>query len=229
MKKTLQTLLLLAATTNVAMAQTADLSNCKKVCEKTVIVEKGPLIGVRFMCGTAVSKNAVILQVLPNTAAQKYNLAVNDIIIAIDNQEITNNQQLMSLVAAHQPGDKVSLTYKHLGQVIIKDIIIGATHTEEEVVKECCEEVEAPTAAVSLFISPNPTSSKLNVVSGDIISGEVIINILDINGSLIKTIKHNNDGKLNLPINVSELPDGGYFLKLQNNSIQHVQKFFVRH
>jgi membrane-associated protease RseP (regulator of RpoE activity) len=229
MKKTLQTLFLLAATTTVAFAQTTDLSNCKKVCEKTVIVEKGPLIGVRFMCGTAVSKNAVILQILPNTAAQKYNLAVNDIIIAIDNQEITSNQQLMSLVAAHQPGDKVSLTYKHLGQVIIKDIIIGATHTEEVIVKECCEEVEEPTNPVSVFVSPNPTSSKLNVVSGNKIAGEVTINILDINGSLIKTVKHNNDGQLNLPINVSELPDGAYFLKLQSNSIQHVEKFFVKH
>ncbi len=231
MKKTLQTLLLAATITSAANAQTADLSNCKKVCEKQVLVETGPFIGIRFNCNTAGIKNALIYEVIQNTAASRNNLQVNDVVIALDNVEVTSNTQLLNMVAAHKPGDKVNLTYKHLGQVLIKEITIGALKSEMVTVKECCEEVPAleVIAAANVTISPNPANNVLNITSGDFVKGEVLVTIMDLNGATIKSFKKNNEGTLNIPVSVEDMPNGAYIVKLKSSAVQHVQKFVVAH
>jgi membrane-associated protease RseP (regulator of RpoE activity) len=223
MIKKLQILALAIASSAVAQAQ--DLSQCKNICEKQRIVETGPFIGIRFnqIAGT---ETATILEVIPNTAAQRSSLAVGDVVMKFENTPIKTNAALIKMVAAHQPGDVVSITYKHNNEVITKNITLGALHTKTITVKECCDEAPVNTLA-QITISPNPAQSIFTLKSSVQLIGKLNVSIYDSKGTLVKTINQNNDGFVNLPIDVSELANGSYFVRAQCKEQQFSERLVI--
>jgi membrane-associated protease RseP (regulator of RpoE activity) len=225
MKKSL--LVLLSAISVSAAVNAQDLAGCKNICEKKRIVESGPFIGIRFtsVCGTG---NVVIMEVLPNTAASKNGLAVNDVITEFEGNKMPTNESLIQMVAKHQPGDVVPITYMHNGLTATKRIALGAQFSKEVIEKVCCDEPIAkvvPTAKI--MISPNPASDKVSIASFTKMSGEVTINILDIKGMLVKSTTVFNEGILNEPVDISGLAAGQYFVKVQSASNQFIEKLVI--
>ncbi|WCO00425.1 T9SS type A sorting domain-containing protein [Psychroserpens ponticola] len=70
-------------------------------------------------------------------------------------------------------------------------------------------------------VFPNPTDSKLTIQSKD---GMSEINIVDINGRLLKTFQ-NLDSSTDVVVDVGSLSSGIYFLKIQVNSKKQVVRF----
>lgn len=68
-------------------------------------------------------------------------------------------------------------------------------------------------------IYPNPTTNTLNISSK--ISGNKKVSIFDVTGKLIKSIEENNDDFI---IDVSNLKNGSYILKINNVSYQFLKK-----
>jgi PDZ domain/Secretion system C-terminal sorting domain len=224
MNRKLQLLALAITTTFIANAQVS--STCKNVCDKIRIVESGPFIGIRF--NTIPNTNTVrILEVIPNTAAQRSGFAVNDVITSFENIAIANNQQLLAAVAAHQPGDKVAISYLHNNKMVNQEITIGAKFTKEVIEKVCCDEPIVTNAATAISVSPNPATNKIILRSNVKIDGDIDIKIVDIKGVTVKTLHHTNRGMLVLPIDVTELMSGNYFVKMQTIDKQFVEQLAI--
>jgi membrane-associated protease RseP (regulator of RpoE activity) len=180
-------LLLLTVVLGASLFATAqDLSTCKNICEKTRIVESGPLIGVKIS-QIPNTKSVLVYEVIPNTAAQKNGIAVNDIITKFDGVEILSNQHLVGMVAAHQPGDKVMITYSHNNVVFEKQIALSALFSKTIIEKVCCDEPAAIGTAAQISIFPNPATSKIAIKSSHVINGEFTISIIDLKGSILST------------------------------------------
>lgn len=80
-------------------------------------------------------------------------------------------------------------------------------------------------AKFGLSIYPNPVKDVLNIHATEF-SGEVSIEIIDINGRAVYTQKINNLNGLN-PINLSVLSSGVYVLKLQGESLNYSEKIIL--
>ena len=75
---------------------------------------------------------------------------------------------------------------------------------------------------------PNPASQETKlVVTG--LQGEVKITISDVQGRIINTINTKaNNNKVEETINVSNMANGVYYVRLQNDQISRTQKLIVK-
>ena len=64
--------------------------------------------------------------VVPDTAAEKYGLQINDIILAIDDYDINRSHDLTYILNLyHSPGDTITFEILRNGDVIYLDFILG--------------------------------------------------------------------------------------------------------
>ena len=92
----------------------------------TSIIEKGyivkPYIGVSVttvsseMVSYGLPQGAAVKVVSENSPAAESGLKVNDIITAINGEEITTSSELVKIVSASQPGDEMTLTVYRQGE-----------------------------------------------------------------------------------------------------------------
>jgi hypothetical protein len=81
---------------------------------------------------------------------------------------------------------------------------------------------------VTIMMYPNPASQETKlVVTG--LQGEVKITISDVQGRIINTINTKaNNNKVEETINVSNMANGVYYVRLQNDQISRTQKLIVK-
>jgi PDZ domain/Secretion system C-terminal sorting domain len=224
MKKSLLSLITLTSLAFSSQAQ--DLSNCKNPCDKTTIVESGPFIGVRIITSPS-QKHAQVIEVLPNTSAEKNRMAINDVITSFEGVEVLNNQHLIGLVATHKPGDLVSITYTHEGRNINKQIVLGAQFSKEVVVKGCCDGIGELPSILTVALTPNPAVDNLTITSSAEMNGAIEIRLIDLKGQVIKTISTENKGLFSYPIDLSNMINGQYLLRVTNGDNIFVEKFVI--
>ena len=92
----------------------------------TSIIEKGyivkPYIGVSVttvsseMVSYGLPQGAAVKAVSENSPAAECGLKINDIITAINGEEITTSSELVKIVSASQPGDEMTLTVYRQGE-----------------------------------------------------------------------------------------------------------------
>jgi len=61
-------------------------------------------------------QGAIIVEVVPDSPADQAGLEENDVIVAVDGQELDADNDLADLIGAHQPGDRVTLTVRKSNQ-----------------------------------------------------------------------------------------------------------------
>ncbi|HXG08705.1 MAG TPA: PDZ domain-containing protein [Gemmataceae bacterium] len=71
------------------------------------------------------AEGARISQVMPGSAAEKAGLKVNDIILAVDGEEVRDVDSLIALLQRHKPGDVVNLTVKRGDQELEMKATLG--------------------------------------------------------------------------------------------------------
>jgi serine protease Do len=112
------------------------------------VIEEGeiirPFLGVRYIPLTNeiaelnnldIARGALIqrganmteLAVMPGSPADRAGLRENDIIIAIDGDEITESRGLVSLLQQHKPGDEIDITYIRAGEEQTTTAILAKT------------------------------------------------------------------------------------------------------
>lgn len=63
-----------------------------------------------------VTSGAAVVEVVPGSPAERAGLQVGDIIVAVDRQELSPQEDLASLIARYEPGDRVSLQVERPGE-----------------------------------------------------------------------------------------------------------------
>ncbi len=236
-------LILIAASTLLLapLAQAQNASPCKNPCTKQRVVETGAFIGVRITNGPG-CKNAQIMEVLPNTAAQANKFEIGDVITKIDNIEVENTPFLVNLIQSnYQPGDIVKISYLHLNKATSKNVKLGALYSQTITEVVCCDE---PTVAIvnndsktkqaapelsnaNFAISPNPANSNITITANEVLNGTATVKFFDLLGREVYTVEASNSGYINIPVNVSNLKDGQYVVKLIGASKQFTQKLII--
>lgn len=82
-----------------------------------------------------------------------------------------------------------------------------------------------PKWAEGFSIRPNPTSGQLQVIFGQIIDSDIVVNMTDASGRLVKSFSFVAQKQLDLDLH--ELPDGTYNMLLQAKGGQIVRKIVV--
>jgi S1-C subfamily serine protease len=59
---------------------------------------------------------AFVDDVLPGSGADRAGIRAGDVIVAIDDQEITSNDQLGEIIGGHRPGDSIQITIERRGE-----------------------------------------------------------------------------------------------------------------
>ncbi len=232
MKKTLLLLLFVALGTTT-FAQ--DLSNCKKTCTKEKLVETGAFLGVRIITADN-HTHAKVLEVVPNTSAERNNFAVGDVITKIDGLTIKGRLHIMEVVKSYEPNDLVKIEYVHNGKTKKKRVFLGALNTKVVTETICCDEVETKSttsnglvpAKIQFALYPNPAVNNLQITSDLQVNSPVQIGIYDMLGSeLMSTEINSNNDILNQNIDLKSFATGSYLVKITNNDVVSVSKLVI--
>ena len=86
-------------------------------------VNMTPGLASRF--GLSVSEGILVARVIPGTAAAMANLAVEDIIVQLGDQPLTNTGELSKFLIAHTPGETVALIFVRGDELITTQITLG--------------------------------------------------------------------------------------------------------
>jgi hypothetical protein len=233
MKKTLLLLFLFVALGTSSFAQ--DLSNCKKTCTQEKLVETGAFLGVRIITADN-HTHAKVLEVVPNTSAERNNLAIGDVITKIDGITVKGRLHIMQIIKAHEPNDLIKIEYVHNNKTKKKRVFLGALQTKVITETICCDELETKSAAanglmpveIRYVLYPNPAVNTLQITSDLQVSGPVQIGIYDMLGSeLMSTEINSNKDILNQHIDLKNFATGSYLVKITNNNVVSVSKLVI--
>jgi putative serine protease PepD len=75
--------------------------------------------------GVRIGTQAKIASVVSGTAAAKAGLKTGDLILAVDGKQISTGEQLQSAIAAHKPGDTVTLRVRRSGSTLTLKATLG--------------------------------------------------------------------------------------------------------
>jgi serine protease Do len=76
------------------------------------------------------NNGAEVVDVTPNSPAQKLGLKAGDIIKKIDQQVVTGPADLVEIIGSHKSGDEIKLTYEREGKELKSDIALQAREEE---------------------------------------------------------------------------------------------------
>lgn len=91
---------------------------------------KRPLLGVYYSEDEETGGGRVT-SVMGNTAAEKYGILQDDVIIQLDKQVIQGINSLQEAVAAHKPGDKVKVVILRGDKKMTKNVTLGENNRKE--------------------------------------------------------------------------------------------------
>lgn len=210
---------------NATYAQDNKLENCKKTCEKTEIVKEGVLLGVRI--NTAGPHRVHIMEVLPNTAALRQGLLVDDVITKLDGVAVGNHNLFKAQILTHKPEDVVTLTFERKGKEITQRVVLGWLTSKVVTSKVCCDDLEQIALENSLQVYPVPAKDKLTIDS-PVLKGNYTVEVYNLLGELINSYTDNADVNGTVKVlDVSRLPANSYFVRVSNNG-KSVTKNFLK-
>ena len=218
-------LLLAFCTVNAAFSQENNLENCKKPCDKTEIIKEDVFLGVKI---NTIGVNRVnIIEIVPNTAAEKQGLLVNDVITKLDGVPVPSHSRFICEIKSHKPEDEITLTFERDGKEITKKYILGWKTSRVVTSKICCDDLKQIALEKTLQIYPVPAKDKLTIESSEL-KGDYSVEVYNVNGSLIDSYQDNTEISGNKKvIDISKLPSSSYLVRISNNG-KTVTKNFIK-
>lgn len=223
------TLVLLIMISVVATGFSQISNNCQTTCEVERVVQEGAFLGVKIQ-GLRCSSDyhgVYVKEVLENTAAEKFQIQVKDIIISVDGEELFTTKQLVELIATYEPSDLVTIVYKRNGQEFEKDVVLGAKSTK--IVKEtiCCDDTDIHFNAMNITLYPNPTVSDINLSMDEAENGKYTFQVFNTIGEQVYVEVENFEAGFSKNLDLSKLSAGEYFLKVTKGKNTHTTAFII--
>lgn len=161
------------------------------------VVRRGYLgVGIQDMSrdyaaslGLPNAHGGLITQVLPDSAAAKAGLELEDVITAVNGKELLNTNDLKNTVATFAPGTKVSLTVIRGGKTITVDVTLGDNPDDEATA------TTAPTTREAAKPQPIEALEKLglSVRNLDAESAKQLGYAADVKGVLITAVEEESN------------------------------------
>jgi len=185
-------------------------------------IDKSPFLGVGVVAMDDFS-GARITQVIEGSSAEEYGFQIGDVITLINDYEIYTPCDLTKAIRKSQPGDVLDIDIVRdeenetlepiLGYRLHKRFSWRPVATEQPVVLENVDLKNTWNSDLSIF--PNPTDGLAQVKYSSTEAGDVEMNLTDLTGRIIFSNKIEKfDGFYNDAIDLTEQPDGVYFLNI---------------
>lgn len=218
------TFLILFLIFNSLYAQNDLISNCKKTCEKTIVVKEGAFLGLKII--SLSYKYVRIAEVVPNTTASINGFKVDDVITKLNGSIVQNQCQFLDSIHIRKPDDKITLTYERGGAEFSKEIALGALNTRVEKIQFCCDDVDQKALEQFLMIYPVPAKNEVTIESQSF-SGPFTIELYNATGMFLKKFDcHTNDGK-SKTIDLTRYPTGNYIVRVSNKGKTVTKEFIL--
>ena len=105
------------------MRQILDFGEVRRGLLGVTIQDVNPEIAEAL--GAAVERGALISEVVPNSAAEKSGLKVDDIIVQVDKEKITSASELRNAIGLKGYGESVEITYNRDGETQKTTAVLG--------------------------------------------------------------------------------------------------------
>jgi len=200
-------------------------------CQKLANLNATTFLGVYINTESGIAK---ITDIIENTAAAKSKLKSGDIITNINNNQIANYEQLVSVLKQYKPGQIVKIYFERKGKREKASIRLGSLADRDpdytQKLEDCCaaeaknskEEPLSPgpdKAEIIVELFPNPASQIINVNFNMLSDDPLTISINNIEGKeLIRLDINAINGQYSEQINVEELPKGIYLLTIKQGN-----------
>lgn len=215
----------------LATAQAPKEIPCSKYCKVTRVIEEGVLLGVRINNIPGSHTYAQVVEVLPNTSAEKSGYQVGFIIRSVDGVTVNNKEHLVDLIQAHKAGDIVVIEVQNGEKIQKSKIRLGANTTRFEEFTECCDDEEKETVNIAEFgltIFPNPATNFIQVQTKEALDGDIHIMAYTQEGKVVFYDEFNTKNPLNRKIDIQNFNNGNYIFRLVSAKQTYVQKFEVQ-
>jgi hypothetical protein len=117
-----------------------DLSQCKRTCKRTRILQTGPLIGLRTLT-LPDSQFVRVVEVVKRGASEKYGILLGDTLTHFNGKVIQNMNYFIAEVAKLQPGDTVTVTARRNQVPVLFRFPLGAAQTRRITELVCCDDL----------------------------------------------------------------------------------------
>ena len=198
-------------------------------CQKLERLRAEPFIGVYI---NTESGSAKITDIIENTAAAKSKLKNGDVISKINEEQIGNYDELVSVLKNYKPGQSVKINFDRDGKTEKTRVRLGSLADRDPLyskkLEECCnaksknsndEKADSPiinNAEIIVELFPNPASEQINVSFNANKDIPVSISINTIEGKEIIQMELKSDqGQFTEQINIDKLPKGIYLMTIK--------------
>lgn len=117
-----------------------DLSQCKRTCKRTRIVQIGPLIGLRTLT-LPDSQFVRVVEVVKRGASEKYGIVLGDTLTHFNGKVIQNMNYFMAEVAKLQPSDTITVSARRNQVPVLFRFPLGAAQTRRITELVCCDDL----------------------------------------------------------------------------------------
>jgi predicted metalloprotease with PDZ domain len=198
-------------------------------CKKLEQLRAEPFIGVYI---NTESGSAKITDIIENTAAAKSKLKNGDVISKINEAQIGNYDELVSVLKNYKPGQSVKINFDRDGKTEKTRVRLGSLADRDPLyskkLEECCnaksknsndEKADSPiinNTEIIVELFPNPASEQINVSFNANKDIPVSISINTIEGKEIIQMELKSDqGQYTEQINIDKLPKGIYLMTIK--------------
>jgi membrane-associated protease RseP (regulator of RpoE activity) len=228
MRKITLVLLVMVAVFTSSFAQIAG-ADCQNTCEVERVVQKGAFLGVQIqgMSCTSDYYGVSVKRVLPNTAAEKFNFQVKDIIVSVNGNDLYSTKELVELIASYEPSDVVNVLFKRSGKMQELDVVLGAKSTK--IVKEtiCCHDSDTYFNDLNMSLYPNPAVNAVNFSMDNAEAGKYTFQVFNTIGAEVFVAVESFDAGFSRSIDLSDLSSGQYFVKVSKGNSSFTKTLFV--
>ena len=112
---------------NIGVGFAIPIDEARSVAEEIIRTGKAthPSIGVAATTVTDDDRSgALVRELTPGGAAGRAGLEPNDLIVKVDDEEVTSVDELILAVRSHKVGDEVTLTYERAGQLRTAQLVL---------------------------------------------------------------------------------------------------------
>jgi membrane-associated protease RseP (regulator of RpoE activity) len=90
------------------------------------VPSRGVLLGVAVESASGGTSGARVAEVVGGSPAQDAGLEVGDVITKVDDTDVTDAQELVAAIHAHESGDDITITYERDGESQTADVTLGS-------------------------------------------------------------------------------------------------------
>lgn len=210
---------------------------CAAVKEITLQLEKSPFLGVSTI-GEQNFEGVVVESLIEGGTAQGLGLMQGDVITQIGETSISSSCDLSAAINAIDEANNTEIVYTRKGKEKKRKAYFSSRVKKKISFEIDCQKTEVPVKVVSnstanntvLNTSPNPTTgiSQVQFVS-DEIQSELTLTVTDLTGKELNRLVYNDfDGKTNEYIDLSNQPQGVYFINAIHGDQTYVNKIVVQ-